>query len=140
MSMWIRLEKPCRENSDLEFIAVSIAALAVAVALALNFVDVPIPACNFHRLTGLPCPGCGGTRASLLLSRLDMFGAIEMNPLVAVLGITCGLAAVYSIIVLAFRLQRIRFRFSSDKEKLASWIAFTLIALANWAYLIAVGR
>ncbi len=138
--MRIRLEKPARENSDLEIVAVSVAALAVAVALALNFVDVPIPACNFHRLTGYPCPGCGGTRAGLLLSRLDVFGAIEMNPLVAVLGITCGLAAVYSIIVLTFRLPRVRFGFSSDKERRTFWVAAVLVALANWTYLIAVGR
>ena len=138
--MRIRLEKPSRENSDLEIIAVSIAALAAAVAVALNFVNVPMPVCNFHRLTGYPCPSCGGTRACLLFSRMDVFGAIAMNPLVGVLGIVGGLWALYSIIVLTFRLQRIRLNFSSHIERRTFWIAITLTALANWAYLIAVGR
>jgi len=138
--MRIRLEKPSRENSDLEIVAVSIAALAVAVAVALNFVDMPLPACNFHRLTGYPCPSCGGTRACLLLSRLDVLGAARMNPLAAVLGIAGGLWALYSIAVLAFRLRRIRLGFSSNTERRIFWITAVLVALANWAYLIAVGR
>jgi len=138
--MRIRLEKPSRENSDLEIVAVSIAVLAGAVAVALNFVDVPLPACNFHRLTGYPCPGCGGTRACLLLSRLHVSAAFEMHPLAAVLGIAGGLVAAYSTVVIAFRLPRIRLGFSSNTERRVFWVTVVLVALANWVYLIAVGR
>jgi len=138
--MRIRLKEPSKENSDLEIIAVSIAALAVAVAVALNFVDVPLPGCNFHRLTGYPCPGCGGTRACLLLSRLHVSAAFEMHPLATVLAIAGGLVAAYSAVVLAFRLPRIRLGFSSDTERRVFWVAIVLVVLANWTYLIAVGR
>jgi hypothetical protein len=36
--------------------------------------------CFFHQFTGLYCPGCGGTRAVILLSRGDILGALRMNP------------------------------------------------------------
>lgn len=41
-----------------------------------------VPACLFHRFTGLHCPGCGGTRCMLRLSHGDLPGAVAMNPLV----------------------------------------------------------
>ncbi len=37
------------------------------------------PPCLFHALTHLYCPGCGGTRAAILLLRGDLAGAIRMN-------------------------------------------------------------
>ncbi len=53
--------------------------------------------CPWRALTHVPCPGCGGTRALLSLSRLDIPGAFALNPLVAggVLGgILLGAAAL----------------------------------------------
>lgn len=40
-----------------------------------------VPLCPFNALTGLPCPGCGMTRAFLALGRLDFAGAYASNPL-----------------------------------------------------------
>jgi hypothetical protein len=39
------------------------------------------PACAFHRLTGLLCPGCGATRALHALLRGELFVAADLNPL-----------------------------------------------------------
>src|ERR1700690_3881863 len=39
------------------------------------------PVCVFHALTGLQCPGCGGTRAMYHLLHGDFGGAFRMNPL-----------------------------------------------------------
>ncbi len=50
------------------------------------------PACPFHALTGMPCPGCGATRAALALARGDVAGALAWNPL-ATLALVGGLAA-----------------------------------------------
>ena len=36
--------------------------------------------CAFRGLTGIPCPGCGGTRALLHLAKGDISGCIELNP------------------------------------------------------------
>ncbi len=39
-------------------------------------------ACAFHRVTGFPCPGCGGTRALYLLLQGDVIHSFLMNPTV----------------------------------------------------------
>jgi hypothetical protein len=36
--------------------------------------------CAFRGLMGIPCPGCGGTRAILHLAKGDISGCIELNP------------------------------------------------------------
>lgn len=36
--------------------------------------------CPFHFITGIPCPGCGMTRAFLTLGQLKMKEAIALNP------------------------------------------------------------
>lgn len=38
--------------------------------------------CPFYWIFGIPCPGCGMTRAILCLLRADIHGAFEMHPLV----------------------------------------------------------
>jgi hypothetical protein len=43
------------------------------------------PACPIHALTGLLCPGCGGTRAVLALLHGDLIGAWRENALLVVL-------------------------------------------------------
>ena len=39
------------------------------------------PACMFHKLTGLNCPGCGGLRALHHLTHGDFLTAFHCNPL-----------------------------------------------------------
>lgn len=39
------------------------------------------PACLFHKLTGLPCPMCGGTRSARALLHGDIDRALYLNPL-----------------------------------------------------------
>lgn len=46
------------------------------------------PPCLFHELTHLYCPGCGGTRAAILLLRGDILGALRMN-VFAVIVLAC---------------------------------------------------
>jgi hypothetical protein len=69
--------------------AVLIAGLAVfAIALLAHGVcgvDLAgllhwLPACAFRSVTGLPCPGCGMTRALLLMAQLRLPEAIAMHP------------------------------------------------------------
>ena len=36
--------------------------------------------CPFFLITGVPCPGCGMTRAFLKLGQLNILGAIQTNP------------------------------------------------------------
>jgi len=138
--MRLRFDKPTRENSDLEIIAVSVAVLALATGWVLLVSGIHLPACNFRRMTGYPCPGCGGTRAWLMLARLQLVAALQMNPLVAALGMAGGLFALYSAVALIFRLPRLRLTFSTRTERRVFWIAVACITAANWVYLILVHR
>ena len=38
--------------------------------------------CAFYRLTGFPCPGCGGTRAFCYLFRGDVLSSVKYHPVV----------------------------------------------------------
>ncbi len=42
------------------------------------------PGCTFRRLTGISCPGCGGTRAAGALLRGDISGACRYNLLLPI--------------------------------------------------------
>ncbi|MBR4787129.1 MAG: DUF2752 domain-containing protein [Bacteroidales bacterium] len=53
------------------------------------------PFCPFHRITGLPCPGCGGVRVIHALMAMDIKGALNINPLSVIL---CILIPVFLIL------------------------------------------
>jgi hypothetical protein len=60
--------------------------LASGLLLALGDIDLLghvslFPACPFHTASGLPCPGCGMTRAFLLLGQLRIGAALAAHPL-----------------------------------------------------------
>ena len=53
-----------------------------ALAYATDPAEVAwLPPCPFHRLTGLWCPGCGGTRALHQLVHGNFLAAMHLNPL-----------------------------------------------------------
>lgn len=58
--------------------------------------------CPFHRLTGMPCPGCGGLRAVNDLTRGDLAAAVGSN----VLAVAMVVAAVVLWIVWTVRRAR----------------------------------
>ena len=56
-----------------------LALLAGAFALAVH---VDFPLCPLASTSGIPCPGCGLTRATLALFRGDVRTALHLHPLV----------------------------------------------------------
>ena len=62
---------------------------AALVGLVASFVfptaGLGVDLCPIHRVTGLPCPGCGVTRALASLSQGDLSLAVGLNPFVLVL-------------------------------------------------------
>ncbi len=67
------------------FAAVTVLFVAIAGAAILFFFDPTkngfYPVCQFHRLTGLYCPGCGATRASYQLLHGNFLAALRDNAL-----------------------------------------------------------
>src|SRR2546426_12749058 len=56
-------------------------ALAGTAGLQIALVSLSLPSweCPIFRLTGIPCPGCGLSRAVLLLLRGDFRGALRFH-------------------------------------------------------------
>lgn len=66
-----------RFKGFLTLLAICIVAL-IAVACSMKF-GIPLT-CPFKRITGLPCPGCGGVRCVILLLKGDFTSAVITNP------------------------------------------------------------
>ncbi|HEV2319367.1 MAG TPA: DUF2752 domain-containing protein [Verrucomicrobiae bacterium] len=70
------------------FAGATLAFAGLAGAAVLFFFDPSkhsfYPICQFHRLTGLYCPGCGGTRACYQLLHGNLMMALHDNALFVV--------------------------------------------------------
>lgn len=109
--------------------------LAACLLLALLFFRVadisflqPMYACVLHTLTGLYCPGCGGTRAILFLLHGDLLRSFLYHPLVPYA------AAVYGWFMISQSIQRLsrnRLRIGMHYRDIYLWIALILL-IANF--------
>lgn len=79
-------------------------------------------ACPFHSVTGLPCPGCGMTRAWLSLLRGDLTSAFRYH------GMFWSLPVLLLLFFCDGRL------FSRRWANLLLWSLLLLGFLANWAF------
>jgi hypothetical protein len=113
------------------------AALAVGASL-LHLDSLGLPICFFKATTGLPCLTCGGTRALVHLARLDVAGALAMNPLVA-LALMALVPWAIADAVLALRGRSLVLEVGPRLKQVLMWSAFPVL-IANWTYLIAAGR
>lgn len=73
-------------NAKVTCILASVVTLLAAVYLIDPMTTCLLPACMFHKLTGLYCPGCGSTRALHNLLHGRVTTALRFNALV-VLGL-----------------------------------------------------
>lgn len=74
-----------------------LARVALATALGGGVVALiasgAVP-CQFARVTGCPCPGCGLTRATLAILRGDLAAAFAMQPFAFVVSPLLAIAAI----------------------------------------------
>lgn len=96
-------------------------ALGAAVLGALYLLEVPT--CPARRILGVPCPGCGLTRATVALVRLDVAAAFALHPAVFALIPVVGWLALHGI------LGADRFR----SPPAWVWIAGGVLLIGLWA-------
>lgn len=66
------------------FIPLVLVFIFLNTDMALKYLIEGGYSCSFRRMTGLYCPGCGGTRASIYLARLKFASSFRMNATVPV--------------------------------------------------------
>ncbi len=113
------------------------AALALILISPFGeFMTGALPACPMKTFVGLPCPGCGTTRAALALAHLDLVAAFELSPLAALawtLFVAGGL--------LAGTFAALGRPVPQPPTRLPGWarVAVVTLVLVNWVYLITHG-
>ena len=113
--------------------------VVAAGAIGLLGLDrLPLAFCVFKGLTGWPCPTCGSTRAVGRLFGLDLAGALAMNPLTTIVAVVIAAWALTDLVLLPRR-RSLRVSLSPTT---ARWfrLAALVLFLANWLYLLSVGR
>jgi hypothetical protein len=120
-------------------VALILLALAPLAPLFASALPGALPACPLKSLTGVPCPGCGTTRAALALAHFDFAAAFAVSPLAA--AAWCGLIAgglLAGALALTGRPVPSWPRFGRRGE--IAWRVAVVAALAaNWVYLVLHG-
>ena len=94
-----------------------------------------LPECMFHKLTGIPCLTCGGTRSLVALSQFDFVSSFILNPLTPIFVI--ALVVFSSIMLFGYIFKKsLVLKFSEGEKKLLRIGAIALIVF-NWLFLIA---
>ena len=74
---------PKISSANARFAGIILAVLAAGIAATVFFFNPALhrfyPVCQFHRLTGLNCPGCGATRALYALLHGQLSTALRDN-------------------------------------------------------------
>lgn len=76
----------------------AVAAMLVSIVMPVNGLGFDV--CVLHRMTGLPCPGCGLTRGVAAMTHGDVFTAVALNPFSVIIW------AVFAILTLTVILPR----------------------------------
>jgi hypothetical protein len=104
--------------------------LATVVARTVVRGTLPLPECHWLRWTGIPCPGCGGTRCLAACGQLDLSNGFMWNPLIALL----ALASVgWGVLALAKPL--LAEKVSTRIAGLFSTRRIVILIALNWVYL-----
>lgn len=114
------------------------ALVAIGLVALLPLAHLPFSLCVFKAVTGLPCMTCGTTRAFTRLGRLDLAGALAMNPLVTLGTLALGPWALADLVLLP-RGRALSLELSPAAARVTR-IAVVVAVFANWIWLIAAGR
>ncbi len=117
---------------------------SVVLFVLVVFAVLPVPSllagsgyrCPFRAITGLPCPTCGGTRALHALTRLELWTAFTLNPLVATTGLAAALLVPFALGSWACGARRLRLTDVRPRDRRLIAAALAALVLLNWLYLL----
>jgi hypothetical protein len=84
---------PAERRGGAELLLERLRPAAPAVLLSALLGLLPFDTCLLQRFAGMPCPGCGFTRATLCLLRGEFAASLRLHP-GALLGVPLVLAAI----------------------------------------------
>jgi hypothetical protein len=118
------------------------AVLAVVVARAMVDGRLLYPGCGFRWLTGLPCPGCGGTHALAALGDGDPLAALAHNPLVASLALGMVVLALAAALDRALHHGRLAVLVAARVRGIARRAGWWMLGagVVNWIFLLVVAE
>jgi hypothetical protein len=114
------------------------AVVTMAMVIVLHLDRLPFSLCVFKVVTGVPCLTCGTTRALALLGRLDVAGALAMNPLVAAGVLVLAPWAAADLALMPGH-RALALELSPPGARVAR-IAIVAAVVLNWMWLVAAGR
>jgi hypothetical protein len=110
----------------------------VALLFVARFYDklpVQAPPCGFKVTLGIPCVGCGGTRAMKALSSGRVVEAARFNPAVVLGVFVSALWAIAGIAKYRRGSEPLTVAMQNLRLKRGALIAFAVLTL-NWVYLL----
>ncbi len=110
------------------FIILVLGAGVAAQTFAFAPGDLALLPCPIHSLTGIPCPGCGMTRACIALAGGDFGNALIYNPFSIVLVLFALGTALFPR-----RIRRLWLRLSPSIRTSTTWSLLVLV-MGIWAY------
>jgi hypothetical protein len=96
---------------------------------------IPFWGCTFRAVTGIPCLGCGLTRAAERFTHLNLWGALMANPLGTLGAFGFALCAVLMVLHLGFRVPLPEVTLSEVEWRRVRWGAAALV-VANYAFVV----
>lgn len=97
-----------------------------------------ILACPFKKITGIPCPGCGGVRSAVALFHGDIAGAFQYNFLAPFAVLFLAASCIWLLYDISKDKNTFR-EFLSIKWSRAITIPTIILVTANWIYNITSG-
>jgi hypothetical protein len=120
------------------WLCVGLLSALVIAAMAAGW-EGPRMVCPLKAVVGVPCPGCGATRAAQALAAGQVMTAARLNPLAALAAGAWVLWAGYAAVAVAARGKRLRLVWEPQDVSRARWLAAGLV-LTSWLFLVLDGR
>ena len=125
------------KETDWEKISAFTLPVVALIGLACLRFHVPLPPCALKHFTGMPCAGCGATRATVEMSRGHWSAALYLNPMTTLGFVAIGAYWIYSVTILTSKPRR-RLRLDGIPRRTGTVIriGIGLAFLANWAWVL----